>query len=230
MDLLRSARNPLEQGHRVQCGDAYPSVPSTEGLISGHVAGHPTSHFHRSCADSIGPVIPKSLAWARRLPGSTCGADSVPQNVGQQGGDTASWENPERTFDLVLKVKCHASENEGVLGHVAEENSSRIELEVSARVTQCSPREGNRCDVFYNSRALLLPCRRCAGVIMPPCDAQRVPVFSVLNLVFVTLTCANTGFEVCKDECLFGSLVDFQRVSSMWTMLSNYLLNVVPCY
>lgn len=23
-------------------------------------------------------------------------------------------ENPERTFDLVLKVKCHASENEGM--------------------------------------------------------------------------------------------------------------------
>jgi len=25
---------------------------------------------------------------------------------------TALRENPERTFDLVLKVKCHASENE----------------------------------------------------------------------------------------------------------------------
>ncbi|XP_010159146.1 PREDICTED: DENN domain-containing protein 1B-like, partial [Eurypyga helias] len=24
----------------------------------------------------------------------------------------SSWENPERTFDLVLKVKCQASENE----------------------------------------------------------------------------------------------------------------------
>uniref|UniRef100_A0A8I6G9D3 DENN domain containing 1B n=3 Tax=Rattus norvegicus TaxID=10116 RepID=A0A8I6G9D3_RAT len=34
------------------------------------------------------------------------------QGLKHSRADTVYWENPERTFDLVLKVKCHASENE----------------------------------------------------------------------------------------------------------------------
>ncbi|CAO2637094.1 DENN domain-containing protein 1B, partial [Lemmus lemmus] len=66
------------------------------------------------------PARPRRAPWAgrrseQRVPGGVraCGRGATAAPQRHVTMDRRTREDPERTFDLVLKVKCHASENEG---------------------------------------------------------------------------------------------------------------------
>ncbi|KAL1775538.1 DENN domain-containing protein 1B isoform X1 [Sigmodon hispidus] len=72
------------------------------------------------CRRGAVPARPRRAPWAgrrseQRVPGGVraCGRGATAAPQRHVTMDRRTRENPERTFDLVLKVKCHASENEG---------------------------------------------------------------------------------------------------------------------